>query len=67
MLRVETSPKGEIEKTIKDAAEQTGLTQKSIRFYESKGLLSVQRGAQNDYRQYTEADITQLKRIKVLR
>ena len=53
--------------TIKDAADQTGLTQKSIRFYESKGLLSVQRGAENDYRQYTEADITQLKRIKVLR
>lgn len=53
--------------TIKDAAEQTGLTQKSIRFYESKGLLSVQRGVQNDYRQYTDADITQLKRIKVLR
>lgn len=53
--------------TIKDAAEQTGLTQKSIRFYESKGLLSVQRGAENAYRQYTEADIAQLKRVKVLR
>ena len=53
--------------TIKDAAAQTGLTPKSIRYYESKGLLSIARGAENAYRHYTEADIEQLKRIKVLR
>lgn len=53
--------------TIKDAEKLTGLTAKSIRYYESKGLIHVNRDKQNDYRNYTEEDIRQLKYIKVLR
>ncbi len=53
--------------TIKDAAERTGLSQKSIRYYESKGLLRVERGPENAYRQYTDEDIERLKLIKLLR
>ena len=51
--------------TIKDAAERTGLSQKSIRYYESKGLLRVERGPENAYRQYTDEDIERLKEIFV--
>lgn len=53
--------------TIKDAEKLTGLTAKSIRYYEGKGLIEVKRDAQNAYRNYTEEDIHQLKLIKLLR
>lgn len=53
--------------TIKDAENLTGLTAKSIRLYESKGLVTVDRNEENDYRNYTEENINQLKRIKVYR
>lgn len=53
--------------TIKDAEKLTGLTAKSIRLYESKGLITVDRNEENDYRNYTQENINQLKRIKVYR
>lgn len=53
--------------TIKDAEKLTGLTIKSIRYYEKKGLISIGRNEDNDYRNYTEEDIERLKLIKVLR
>lgn len=53
--------------TIKDAESLTGLTAKSIRYYEKKGLLRVERDRQNDYRRYTQEDIDRLKSIRVLR
>lgn len=53
--------------TIKDAEKLTGLTAKSIRLYESKGLITVERNSENDYRDYTEENIKQLKRIKIYR
>ena len=53
--------------TIKDAEKLTGLTAKSIRYYEGKGLIEVKRDAQNAYRNYTEEDIHRLKLIKLLR
>ncbi len=53
--------------TIKDAEKLTGLTAKSIRLYESKGLITVERNQENDYRNYSEENISQLKRIKVYR
>ena len=52
---------------IRDVAELTGLTAKSIRYYETKGLLEVQRDADNAYRNYTEENVSELKRIKLLR
>lgn len=52
---------------IKDVEKLTGLTAKSIRYYESMGLLSVKRNEENDYRYYTEDNVYQLKKIKLLR
>ena len=52
---------------IKEVEEQTGLTAKAIRLYESKGLLAVSRQSQNDYRDYTQEDVTRLKTIALLR
>ncbi len=52
---------------IKEVEQQTGLTAKAIRLYESKGLLTVERHAGNDYRDYSEEDVKRLKTIAVLR
>lgn len=43
-----------------------GLPRASIRFYEKEGLLSPERLA-NGYRDYSEADVETLRRIKLLR
>ncbi len=51
---------------IKDAELLTGLSDKTIRFYESEGLISVRRNS-NTYRDYDEDNIKELKRIKILR
>lgn len=52
---------------IKEVEKATGLTAKAIRLYESKGLLSVSRQAENDYRDYSPEDVKRLKTIAVLR
>lgn len=52
--------------TIKEMESLTGMTRANIRFYESKGLLSPQRG-ENGYREYTQEDLAVLQRIKLLR
>lgn len=53
--------------TIKDVEKLTGLTAKSIRYYEEKGLISVERNQENAYRSYTEENVNSLKWIKLLR
>ncbi|MCQ2442996.1 MAG: MerR family transcriptional regulator [Oscillospiraceae bacterium] len=52
---------------IKDVEKLTGLSQKSIRLYESKGLLKVNRKNENDYRDFTEENVEQLRFIRLLR
>ena len=52
---------------INEAAAETGMTPKNIRFYESEGLISPGRENANRYRTYSEADIERLRRIKLLR
>lgn len=52
---------------IKDVEKLTGLTAKSIRYYESKGLLTVERNAGNSYREYSEEHVHQLRWIKLCR
>ena len=52
--------------TIKEIESLTGMTRANIRFYESRGLLSPQRG-ENGYRDYSEKDLAVLQRIKLLR
>ncbi len=53
--------------TIKDVEKITGLTSKSIRYYEDKGLIAVDRNEENAYRNYTEENVMQLKWIKLYR
>jgi len=53
--------------TIKDVEKQTGLTAKSIRFYEAKGLITVGRNKENSYRDYSPETVTVLKKIKLFR
>ncbi|KGO15546.1 MerR family transcriptional regulator [Clostridium botulinum] len=49
---------------IKDAELLTGLSAKTIRYYESEGLISVKI---NSYREYDEDNINKLQKIKILR
>lgn len=51
---------------ITEVAEAVGLTQKAIRLYEEKGLLSVSR-MENGYRDYSVDDVERLKVLKLLR
>lgn len=51
---------------IKEVEKRTGLTKKAIRLYELRGLLTVDR-SENGYRDYSEADVDTLERIKLLR
>lgn len=53
--------------TIKKASEITGLTPKSIRHYESIGLLQTAARTQSGYRQYSEDDIDRLHQIRYYR
>ena len=46
---------------------QVGITKRNIRFYEQQGLLSPKRNMENGYRDYTEEEISELKKIKLLR
>ncbi|MGM9592930.1 MAG: MerR family transcriptional regulator [Candidatus Onthomonas sp.] len=52
--------------TIKEIEARSGMTRANIRFYEAEGLLSPLREA-NGYRNYSEADLELLLRIKLLR
>ena len=51
---------------INDVEKITGLTQKAIRLYESKGLISVSRDI-NGYRNYSSDNVERLKSIKLFR
>jgi hypothetical protein len=48
---------------IHDLAKQTGVPAKTIRYYESIGLLPRPKRATNNYRQYTPADVERLRFI----
>lgn len=52
---------------IRDVEKLTGLTAKSIRYYESRNLITVERNEKNSYRNYTDADVAQLRWIKMFR
>ncbi len=53
--------------TIKEAEKRTGLTRSNIRFYEKEKLIVPSRNNNNGYRDYSEADIDNLKKIAYLR
>ena len=52
---------------IKEVEERVGLTRSNIRFYEREGLLLIDRDQENNYRDYTEADVERINKIKNLR
>ena len=52
---------------IKEVELLTGMTRANIRFYEKQGLLNRTNRNEYNYRDYTEEDVRQLQRIKLLR
>ena len=52
---------------INELERLTGITRQNIRFYEKKKLLHPERNPENNYREYSEKDVTTLKTIKLLR
>lgn len=51
---------------IQELELRTGLERPTIRFYEKEGLITPKR-RENGYREYSEEDIQQLQKIKLLR
>ena len=51
---------------IGEVAERTGLTQRTLRFYEEKGLLKPPTRMEGGFRLYSEADVQRLQQIKRL-
>jgi DNA-binding transcriptional MerR regulator len=52
---------------IGEIAEQTGLTQRTLRFYEERGLLQPATRLDGGFRLYTEDDLRRVKRIAQFR
>ena len=52
---------------INEVEALVGITKKNIRFYEAEGLLAPRRNSDNGYRDYGEAEVDALRRIKLLR
>ena len=52
--------------TIKELEEILGVPRATIRYYEKEGLINPER-KRNDYREYSEDDISKLKKIIIFR
>ena len=53
--------------TIKDVEKRTGLSRSNIRFYEKEKLIEPLRNESNGYRDYSENDVENIKKIAYLR
>ena len=53
--------------TIEQVSARTGLTKRTLRYYEEVGLLPPTGRTEGNYRRYNEEDILRLERIKELR
>ncbi|MCE0633126.1 MerR family transcriptional regulator, partial [Clostridioides difficile] len=53
--------------TIKEVEEKTGLTRSNIRFYENENLIKPLRNERNGYREYSDENIEDIKKIAYLR
>ncbi|MCS7276934.1 MAG: MerR family transcriptional regulator [Dehalococcoidia bacterium] len=51
---------------IGEAAEKAGVSQRTLRFYEEKGLLRPPARMEGGFRLYTEEDVRRVKQIKKL-
>lgn len=61
------NPAGEDYRRIEQVAARTGLTKRTLRYYEEIGLLAPPTRTEGGYRLYSEADVQQLERIKRLK
>ena len=52
---------------IKDVEERTGLSRSNVRFYEKEKLVEPSRNESNGYRDYSENDVENIKKIAYLR
>jgi DNA-binding transcriptional MerR regulator len=52
---------------IQEAADEVGLTPRSVRYYEELGLLRPAARSEGDYRLYDDTDVERLRFIKGLR
>ena len=52
---------------IGEVAERTGVTQRTLRFYEEKGLLKPPSRLEGGFRLYSEDDVQRVERIKDLK
>lgn len=53
--------------TIKEVEEKTGLSRSNIRFYEKEKLIQPNRNASNGYRDYSEKNVQDIRKIAYLR
>ncbi len=53
--------------TIEQVAARTGLTKRTLRYYEELGLMLPTDRTEGNYRRYSKADIQRLEHIKKLR
>ncbi|MGX9755586.1 MerR family transcriptional regulator [Clostridioides difficile] len=53
--------------TIKEVEEKTGLARSNIRFYEKEMLIQPIRNENNGYREYSDANVEDIKKIAYLR
>lgn len=54
--------------TIGEAAKMTGVSAKTLRFYEDKGIIkSAERNEENGYRLYSKMNIQEIKMVKYAR
>ncbi len=53
--------------TIKDVEERTGLSRSNVRFYEKEKLVEPSRNESNGYKDYSENDVENIKKIAYLR
>ena len=53
--------------TVKELAQKTGLTPRTLRYYDAIGLLHPARATGNDYRLYGPQEIDRLEQILLYR
>jgi MerR family transcriptional regulator, repressor of the yfmOP operon len=61
-------PEADVAATLQigEVAERTGVTQRTLRFYEEKGLLQPPSRLDGGFRLYSEQDVVRVERIKRL-
>ena len=62
----ETGPSTDPRYQIGEVAQRTGVTQRTLRFYEEKGLVTPADRMQGGFRLYSDADIDRVELIKKL-